>query len=395
MNDITGGRTAADQDPVSAAVDGFDGFGTSDLLGLPGMDRMAAARTVAPPAADVTARAEAVVTAAVQRAQLAGADIALDDAPGAAVPVRRRFFRRRWIASAALVAAAATGVAVLPAVDLGGGSAASASAADFLKGVADRSAEQPWKGTPEAWEVVSDQWVVGYGAGYHDEIHFEHGTEVERSRGARTMTYSGYDKYGPGWFAGEDLVDWNHLNSLPTDVTALTARLTGGISAGQAFDNIGSMLATSPAKPQLRAALFRVLAGLDGVRLDGAGKDSLGREGTEVSASHDHVTFRLLVEPATGTLLEEAQVGEADVPAYTNCPRPPMPKPGSTYTSQVPPMPDPKRPPILRGSGSVTCPLPATKAGDLLAVETYVSAKPVRLPDRLRGIPSTPRPAQR
>jgi hypothetical protein len=66
-----------------------------------------------------------------------------------------------------------------------------------------------------------------------------------------------------------------------------------------------------PTSPQLRAALFRVLAGLPGVQLLGHQRDRLGRSGIAVAVTEgepDRVREELLFDPATSNLLQTQTV---------------------------------------------------------------------------------------
>ncbi len=66
-----------------------------------------------------------------------------------------------------------------------------------------------------------------------------------------------------------------------------------------------------PTSPQLRAALFRVLAGLPGVQLLGRQRDRLGRSGIAVAVTHgnpERVRAELLFDPATSNLLQTQTV---------------------------------------------------------------------------------------
>lgn len=77
---------------------------------------------------------------------------------------------------------------------------------------------------------------------------------------------------------------------------------------------ISDLLASPAASPELRAALYRVLAKVDGVELAGSMTDSLGRHGLAISApggySNAAVDRRDLVifDPETGTVLERRTV---------------------------------------------------------------------------------------
>ncbi|MFF4238478.1 CU044_5270 family protein [Actinomadura geliboluensis] len=83
-------------------------------------------------------------------------------------------------------------------------------------------------------------------------------------------------------------------------------------------DVAGTLLSTAPAPPAVRAAVFRMLAGLPGVKAEGPATDPLGRPGTAVSlplkttaplglftAPKQLGTYRrqFIVAPGTGSLL--------------------------------------------------------------------------------------------
>ena len=66
-----------------------------------------------------------------------------------------------------------------------------------------------------------------------------------------------------------------------------------------------------PTSPQLRAALFRVLADLPGVQLLGDRRDRLGRTGIAVAVNDgrpDRVREELLFDPSTSNLLQTQTV---------------------------------------------------------------------------------------
>ncbi|MEV6008023.1 hypothetical protein AB0M29_14525 [Streptomyces sp. NPDC051976] len=302
MNDSTGGRM-----PAAHQDDTFD-------LDLPGGERLLAARTVTPPSADVLARVQAVVDAAVERELPAAAP---EDVATVTAPARHRLLRRRWIVSAALVAAAATCIAVLPAVSFGGGKpAASANAATFLNELADRMEAGPpvtavgrMKGAPY-WKTVSLQ------SGGNPKpvtttvyISAKDGSERQYMGDSHQYLKITNDQRTMHWYLGRTAVDLTGLDRLPTDTTRLRTALTvrNGNNALM-FDEVAQLL-QSPAPPKLRAALFRVLAQLPGVHLDGTRKDITGRSGTQISMTMSGAVWHgfgesLLVQPRTGTLLQ-------------------------------------------------------------------------------------------
>jgi hypothetical protein len=106
--------------------------------------------------------------------------------------------------------------------------------------------------------------------------------------------------------------------------------------AGKVFQQATSMLWNPLVIPQLRAALFRLLATTPGVKVDNQAKDSLGRSAVEISWTDplDGVTYATYENPTTTAVLEQT---------YTY---PPALGPGgfdlylsTTRTSTIPPDP--------------------------------------------------------
>jgi hypothetical protein len=96
------------------------------------------------------------------------------------------------------------------------------------------------------------------------------------------------ERFGPG-----KLVDGPvDLSKLPTDPAQLakliSSRKIEGGPPGPAEDfvQIGDLLRESDASPELRAALFKVAAGIPGVKLLGTVTDSDGRSGTAIAFPH-------------------------------------------------------------------------------------------------------------
>lgn len=277
----------------------------NDLLDAPEFAALAAARTVPPPSAAVLAASLAAV-----RAAAAAEDVSAAAAPAPAP--RSRHHRRRWIAAAACVAAIAAGVTVLPTVGRGGHSPASANAASaFLNEVASHTTG------PDASEVKvwrTSMKVLHPGIGTQDATLYQDSHRmVYRSPAIEYRSVPRGPDAEYGWLIGNGRLKWSELPGLPTGTDALRARLTNGSTPDiYTFSAIGGLLATSPADTELRAALFRVLASLPGVHLDGPAKDVLGRTGTEISKSGqdfgDTVTIRVLIDPRTGRLLQSETV---------------------------------------------------------------------------------------
>jgi hypothetical protein len=66
-------------------------------------------------------------------------------------------------------------------------------------------------------------------------------------------------------------------------------------------------LAQAPASARVRAALYRVLASTPGIRLLGPRTDSVGRPGTAVGATLGAFDFTLIIDPASGALLQTSR----------------------------------------------------------------------------------------
>jgi hypothetical protein len=89
-----------------------------------------------------------------------------------------------------------------------------------------------------------------------------------------------------------------------------------------------------PTSPQLRAALFGVLAGLPGVQLLGHQRDRLGRSGIAVAVTHgrpDRVREELLFDPATSNLrqIQAVLLHSSSPPATPGAPHPATLAPGT------------------------------------------------------------------
>lgn len=86
----------------------------------------------------------------------------------------------------------------------------------------------------------------------------------------------------------------------------------------QMFNQVSSLLHSPYASAELRAAAYRVLAGIEGVELEGQRRDSTGRLGVAISAPagyggrggglNEDARRRLIIDPATGNVLAEETV---------------------------------------------------------------------------------------
>lgn len=113
------------------------------------------------------------------------------------------------------------------------------------------------------------------------------------------------------------------VQHLPTDPASLSAALDAGPLGGPSynaqnkFNALATILATGGASPALRAAVFKVLATIPGVRDLGMVRDALGRRGDEfaVAASQRYAcdttscpASEMVIDPSSGTLLAEASL---------------------------------------------------------------------------------------
>jgi hypothetical protein len=259
-------------------------------------------------------------------ARPAGGDIGPDTAVADLDAARARRRKRRLVLTAA-AAAVVTACAVASAL-VGPGStttarapheqhapAVASGAGAFLDGVANVSYAQQAPTAPY-WRMR----LVAFDAGGADRpVSY---TEWLSRKGVTVaVTGTKYTKpipRGLSWSVGASQVDWNALDKLPTDPKVLAERFAK-VAPSRAFLEIGQLLGESPATPALRSALYRVLAGLNGVVLGGEATDSTGRHGTAVEFNADTVTERLVVVPTTGVLLEESTTARKPTPADPQC----------------------------------------------------------------------------
>jgi len=112
---------------------------------------------------------------------------------------------------------------------------------------------------------------------------------------------------------------YENVDALPTDVAELRrvidarAGSEGAATDYGRFTIVGDLLRETVAAPQLRAALYRVAAGLGGVELIGSMTDRAGRTGTAVSMTNDQssrgLERRILIfDPTTSMLMAEEDV---------------------------------------------------------------------------------------
>jgi hypothetical protein len=122
------------------------------------------------------------------------------------------------------------------------------------------------------------------------------------------------DRYSPGELT---FFDFSHL---PTSVDALKGMIArreiiGGPGGDWETFNIGGDILTwSYAPPELRAALFDLMADLPGVELLGQTRDALGRAGVAVGYTHDGQRQEVVFDRDTGGVLERRWVSVSGNP---------------------------------------------------------------------------------
>ncbi|MFJ9585247.1 CU044_5270 family protein [Streptomyces acidicola] len=287
-----------------------------DHLDFPGADALTAAGRVEPPKAETVAAAQAVLRAAIERDAEAAARIPAADTASAVRPRRRaglagRYVRPRVVVTA-LAAAVAAGVVAYPALTATDSASSqpprAASAEAFLNDMAQVAASAPATEAPY-WKTTLNLTVPADG-----EKESTHTRYLDRKGKSTEVNPDGSTKVvvtAHAYAVGDRTLGWNQLDKLPTDPKALAALLPSANSAGgsakSTFDNATALLGESPAGPDLRAALYRVLADLPGVKVTGPARDATGRTGTALEWKTTSATVRLIVNPKTGDLLEETE----------------------------------------------------------------------------------------
>lgn len=108
----------------------------------------------------------------------------------------------------------------------------------------------------------------------------------------KLLTGPSDDHFGPGGLS-DGPVD---LSKLPTDPAKLAEMISsrkiegGPPGPAEDFVQVGDLLRESDASPELRAALFKVAAGIPGVKLLGTVTDSDGRSGTAIAFPHSRAS---------------------------------------------------------------------------------------------------------
>jgi hypothetical protein len=163
------------------------------------------------------------------------------------------------------------------------------------------------------WRAVGSPRTVPVEAGTH---------AVALTMGAGRPTVMRTDTGGKIYAVGPDNVSYGDLRALPATSDGLRRHLEGLYERGNGTEGAGSgrsawvlrqagNLVTMPLKPGVRAAAYRLMADLPGVRVVGHVADPLGREGVGVEFPDTYRTplgttkQRLVIDAATGDLLSD------------------------------------------------------------------------------------------
>lgn len=125
---------------------------------------------------------------------------------------------------------------------------------------------------------------------------------------------SGSEIYDPGELTFFDFSD------LPTDVNELKGmierrEIIGGPDGDwETFNLSADILTWSYAPPELRAALFEVMASLPGVTATGPTRDAFGRPGIVIGFTHDDARQDVVFDRQTGQVLERRWVSVSGDP---------------------------------------------------------------------------------
>jgi hypothetical protein len=175
-----------------------------------------------------------------------------------------------------------------------------------------RSVQEAWVARDGHGRSYYD--VVGLsGAGVNPSLPLARSSEARRSGSPRPFILSPVPTPGI-------LVSYAELRSLPTNPRGLSAAIDAlaarhhvealfaqrDIRTAIRFE-IVSALAEAPTSAALRSALYQVLAATPGIRLLGPARDSIGREGMAVTDRVGDIEFEVIIDPATGELLQASR----------------------------------------------------------------------------------------
>ncbi|MEX0754990.1 MAG: CU044_5270 family protein [Actinomycetota bacterium] len=299
----------------------------------------------APPDRELTAKARFAIKTVVM------SDIAPTATRGTRRALRPKGPQARSKSLFAAVAAVLVIVLVVPVVLTSGNGGAPSASARVLTRAARAAAEQPplkvgrdeffhrtqmstgWlqtQGFAISLTIERQSWVAPDGAGGAQErlidMAFDSPEEEARwnTEGREIHYWGNFSILGKGGatsqcFQPSGLLLEN-LNGLPTDPDALEEMLRDQIIQGDIadssvakqtntmFEEIGFKLSYYPGSPEIRSALFEVLARQPGIEVLGQATDHLGRTGIAIGSTWLGVRSEMIVDTSTGAILETRSV---------------------------------------------------------------------------------------
>lgn len=263
-------------------------------------------------------RVEDAIADPVAHARVRAAVLARATASAPRTPPPRRRRRRSAVAAIAGVAAVAIIVALATGLNDANVTPPPATAAEALKRVASAAEVRP-TGVLAPGEFLYLRERTRYGrppalretwTGYDGQGSFRVLSEGGAFPGRRDSEgWTSQSTGGDGFFVGQEKLSYDELAALPTDPRRLHDRLVraagdaGPSPEGEAFVIVGDMLRTLPVPTDVRAALFRATALIDGIQLVGPVTDPLGRSG--IAIGHPEVGQQLVFDPDTAVVLDE------------------------------------------------------------------------------------------
>jgi hypothetical protein len=200
-----------------------------------------------------------------------------------------------------------------------------------------RETLSPWV-TWYPMQPTKNQWYIAYSdAGYTTTLATPGGAAQWRAAGSPALPSAKLRVVGMEAFSdlryGPTRLTPAQFQSLPSDPATLMAQLDemvkGSYQAGvknqhsyEVFGVLADLLDHEPITPQVRAAAFRVLAGLTGIQMLGKATDAVGRSGYRIGLDGGaYKTFgasgilggplTLVISPQAGTLLAEETVASS------------------------------------------------------------------------------------
>ncbi|HEY6496430.1 MAG TPA: CU044_5270 family protein [Trebonia sp.] len=222
-------------------------------------------------------------------------------------------------AVAAAGAAAAATVIAMPSSSPAGSSAkapvvptmapapATLTAATVLDQAAQAAGSQPGWPNARYWysedqylcggQLYTDRdWLSRYGSGVLEKTGPRNNADSLCTEDLFTVPLPYDSTFGP--------YTWSQLYTLPTDPAELARKLMADFPSSNqepVFQDVMILLTDTPAPPAVREALFKVAAGIPGVKVTGHYTDALGRTGTALELDW----FTTVVDPANGLVLDQ------------------------------------------------------------------------------------------